>query len=125
MQVLKDYERYHVSKVSRRVVFGDPQRIQQLLRQSSSSKTINTSYVERNNATIRHLDARCNRKTYRFSKCKRNHEHQLVLCLGYYHLCRDHRTLTKRHRRPTTPFMSAGLTDHLWTMRELLEFRAD
>ncbi len=123
VQVVKEYERYHVAKVSRRVVFGDPKRIEQLLRQSPSSKTINTSYVERNNATVRHLDARCNRKTYRFSKTKDNHERQLVLSLGYYHLCRAHCTLSKRHRQPTTPFMSIGLTDHVWTMQELLEFR--
>lgn len=95
-----------------------------MLRQSSSSKTINTSYVERNNATVRHLDARCNRKTYRFSKTKDNHERQLVLSLGFYHLCRAHRTLSKRQSQPTTPFMSTEFTDHVWTMRELLEFRA-
>lgn len=124
VQVVKQYERYRVSKISRKVVFGDPRRIEQLLQESSSSQTINTSYVERNNATVRHLDARCNRKTYRFSKCKQNHQRQLVLCLGYYHLCRAHRTLmSNRSRRPTTPFMSAGFTDHILTMCELLEFR--
>lgn len=124
VQVVKEYERSRVAKISRRVVFGDPKHIEQLLQQSAPSRTINTSYVERNNATVRHLDARCNRKTYRFSKCRQNHQRQLVLCLGYYHLCRSHRTLSKRHCRPTTPFMSAGLTDHIWTMRELLQFRA-
>jgi IS1 family transposase len=123
VQVVKQYERYRVSKISQRIVFGDPQHIEQLLEQSSSSHTINTSYVERQNGTMRHLDARCNRKTYRFSKRMVNHQRQLVLSLGYYHLCRAHRTLTKRCRRPTTPFISAGLADHVWTMRELLESR--
>ena len=43
------------------MVFGDPSHIEQ---------AITTSYVERNNATVRHLDARRNRKMYRFSKCR-------------------------------------------------------
>jgi IS1 family transposase len=93
------------------------------VQQSSTSHTITTAYVERHNGTVRHLNARCNRKTYRFSKSKANHQRELVLCLGYYHLCRPHRTLSQRDRRPTTPFMSAGLTDHVWTMRELLQCR--
>jgi IS1 family transposase len=123
VQVVKEYEGYRVAKISRKVVFGDPQRIDQLLAQSSTSHTITTAYVERHNGTVRHLNARCNRKTYRFSKSKANHQRELVLCLGYYHLCRPHRTLSQRDRRPTTPFMSAGLTDHVWTMRELLQCR--
>ena len=124
VQVVKEYRGYRVANISRRVVFGDPARIDQLLAQSSTSQTINTAYVERNNGTVRHLNARCNRKTYRFSKCKHNHERELALCLGYYHLCRAHRMLSKRHGRPTTPFMSADLTHHQWTMRELLQYRA-
>ena len=42
------------------------------------------------------------------------------LSMAYYHLCRPHASLTKRFKRPTTPFMAAGLTDHVWTMLELL-----
>ena len=120
VQVVKRYERSRVADVRRRIVFGDPDRIERLLQESPGSETINTAYVERNNATIRHLDARCNRKTYRFSKCKKNHERQLALSLAYYHLCRPHRTLTTEHRKPTTPFMAARLTDHPWSMHELL-----
>lgn len=82
VQVVKRYERGRVAEVRRRVVFGDPERIGDFLQSSSISQTINTAYVERNNATIRHIDARCNRKTYRFSKCKQNHERQLNLSLA-------------------------------------------
>ena len=120
-QVVKTYKQNKLNKIDRRVVFGDPQKIEELLQSSVTSQKINTSFVERNNGTIRHMDARCNRKTYRFSKCEENHNHQLQLSLAYYHLCLPHSTLTKRCKYPTTPFMSAGLTDHVWTMRELLE----
>ena len=85
---------------------------------------INTSYVERNNGTIRHMDARCVRKTFCFSKCQENHERQLALSLSYYHHCRPHKTLMKRYGRPTTPFMAANLTDRVWSMGDLLRFKS-
>jgi len=121
VQVVKRFERGSVAKVERRVVFGDSDQVHDILKSSQVSRKINTSYVERQNCTVRHLDARCTRKTLRFSKCMRNHKRQLDLSLAYYHLCRPHRTLSKRQRRPTTPFMAASLTDCVWTMRELLE----
>jgi len=125
VQVVKKYKKYRVVGVTRRVVFGDPEKVDHILDRSTVSKAINTSYVERNNGTIRHMDARCTRKTLRFSKTKENHERQLTLSLAYYHLCRSHRTLSKRHGKPTAPFMAAGLTDHVWTMGELLGSRVE
>jgi IS1 family transposase/histone H3/H4 len=122
VQVVKRYKNYRVVKVDREIVFGDPEKVNQILGSSTVSRKINTSFVERGNNTIRHTDSRCTRKTLRFSKCKRNHHRQLVLSLAYYHLCRPHGSLTKRHGKPTTPFMAARLTDHVWTMQELLRF---
>ncbi|MCP4610363.1 MAG: IS1 family transposase [Planctomycetes bacterium] len=122
VQVVKQYKQYRVVKVSRKVVFGNSEKVERILESSSVSSKINTSFVERNNGTIRHMNARCVRKTYCFSKCQENHEHQLALSLAYYHLCRPHKSLTKRFGRPTTPFMAANLTNHVWTMGELLCF---
>jgi IS1 family transposase len=123
VQVVKQYKKYRVVKVSRKVVFGDPKKIESILAESSVSEKINTAYVERNNGTIRHMDSRCVRKTFCFSKNKINHGRQLALTLAYCHLCRPHKTLTKRHGHPTTPFMAASLTDHVWSMGELLNFK--
>lgn len=120
VQVVKQYRDYRVVKVTRNVVFGDPAQVNEILENSTVSQAINTSYIERNNGTIRHMDARCVRKTLRFSKIKENHVRQLALSLAYYHLCRPHRALSKRNARPTTPFMASGLTDRVWTMAELL-----
>jgi len=125
VHVVKEYKEYRVVRISRKVVFGDPQRVDQILGASPVSRKINTSYVERGNGTIRHIDARCNRKTFRFSKCKENHVRQLTLSLAYYHLCRAHKTLSKRHGQPTSPFMAAGITDHVWTMGEVLSCRVE
>lgn len=124
-QVVKEYKRNRVASITSRLVFGDPQRLEAVLQRSEVSHKINTSYVERTNGTVRHLDARCSRKTYRFSKCTQNHQRQLALSLTYYHLCLPHKTLTKSHGRATTPFMAAGLTDHVWTMRELLQYQPE
>ena len=123
VQVVKQYKKYRVVKVSRKVVFGDPKKIEIILAKSLVSEKINTAYVERNNGTIRHMDSRCVRKTFCFSKSKINHERQLALSLAYCHLCRPHKTLTKRHGQPTTPFMAANLTDHVWNMGELFNFK--
>ncbi|MCP4985220.1 MAG: IS1 family transposase [Colwellia sp.] len=123
VHVVKEYKENRVYKISHKVIYGDDEKISEILSNSVVSRNINTSYVERNNGTIRHMDARCSRKTYRFSKIKTNHEHQLALSLAYYHLCRPHRMLSKRYNKPTTPFMSADLTDHVWSMEELLTFK--
>jgi len=125
VQVVKKYEKSRISDVSRKIVFGTPEQVERILADSVASKKINTSHIERNNGTVRHIDSRCVRKTYRFSKIMKNHELQLQLSMAYYHLCRPHRTLTKRYGKPTTPFMAAGFTDHTWTMRELLKFKPE
>jgi len=125
VHVVKQYKGYRVVNVTRKVIFGDPTKVGEILSTSTVSRQINTSSVERGNGTIRHMDARCNRKTLRFSKCKENHERQLILSLAYYHLCRSHRTLSKRHGQPTTPFMAVGLTDHIWAMAEMLSYRVE
>ncbi len=125
VHVVKEYKSNRVYKISQKIIYGDAEKISEILNKSVVSRKINTSYVERNNGTIRHIDARCSRKTYRFSKIKENHEHQLFLSLAYYHLCRPHRMLIKRYGKPTTPFMAAGLTDHIWSMKELLTFKPE
>ncbi len=125
VHVVKEYKENRVHKISQKIIYGDATKISEILENSVVSRKINTSYVERNNGTIRHMDARCTRKTYRFSKIKENHEHQLSLSLAYYHLCRPHRMLTKRYNKPTTPFMAAGLTDHIWAMEDLLTFKPE
>ncbi len=122
VQVVKQYKQYRVVKITKRIVFGDPEKVEDILAKSSVSRKINTSYVERQNGTIRHIDARCSRKTYRFSKCEKNHVNQFELSMAYYHLCKPHATLKKRFKCPTTPFMAAGLTDHVWSMSEFLTF---
>jgi IS1 family transposase len=76
---------------------------------------ISTSYVERSNLSIRMGIRRFTRLTNAFSKKVENHAAAVALYLMHYNFCRVHRTLR------VTPAMEAKLTDHVWTITEMLE----
>jgi IS1 family transposase len=78
-------------------------------------KHISTSFVERQNLTMRMSMRRFTRLTNGFSKKVENHAHALEIHYMYYNWCRVHKTLR------VTPAMEAGLTDHVWTIEETLE----
>lgn len=136
-QVVKERERGHVIAVSTKVVFGDAKRLDACLQSLPTSQTINTSFVERENLTLRQHNRRLTRKTNGFSKELSWLEKQLWLCLAYYHLVLPHQSLRRElpMRQPTrgtgserrwqgvTPAMAAGMTHHVWTTEELLSYR--
>ena len=76
-------------------------------------KHISTSYVERQNLSMRMGMRRFTRLTNGFSKKFENHAHQVALYFMHYNYCRVHSSLR------VTPAMEAGLTDHVWTLAEL------
>lgn len=75
---------------------------------------VSTSYVERQNLTLRMQSRRFTRLTNAFSKKIDNHRHSVALHYMHYNFCRVHQTLR------CTPAMEAGLTDHVWTLEELI-----
>jgi IS1 family transposase len=75
---------------------------------------ISTSFVERQNLTMRMGMRRFTRLTNGFSKKVENHGHAVALHFMHYNFCRVHKTLR------VTPAMEAGLTDHVWTLEELV-----
>lgn len=92
-------------------VMGKPQR-----------SLISTSYVERQNLTMRMSMRRFTRLTNAFSKKAENHAHAVSLHFFFYNYCRPHATLTKAARGiKTTPAMAAGLTNHVWTIEHMLD----
>jgi hypothetical protein len=136
--VVKERENGRVVEVTTRLIYGTTQQLEAALRTSPVSSTINTYGVERNNLTVRQHSRRMSRKVNAFSKEPDYLEHQLTLAFAYYHFVIPHRGLRQRLRRtlptngrkgsrkkwkPVTPAMAAGLTDHVWTMDELLSFR--
>jgi transposase-like protein/IS1 family transposase len=82
-----------------------------------------TSHVERHNLSMRMQNRRLTRLTNAFSKKWANHDAALGLYFAVYNFVRPHGTLTKDapERQKTTPAMAAGVTDHPWTMLELLQ----
>ncbi len=78
------------------------------------TKQISTSYVERQNLTMRMSMRRFTRLTNGFSKKVENHVHALSLYFMYYNFCRIHQTLR------ITPAMAAGVTDHVWEIAEII-----
>jgi IS1 family transposase len=126
--VEKRREKGRVVEIITRVVFGTTAAVQAGLARSKASRSINTSFLERQNATDRHHNAREVRKTYTFSKDWRVHEAMTYFTMYSYNVCWDVRTLNGRddgeHWRRRTPAMAAGLADHVWTMREWITMPA-
>jgi hypothetical protein len=97
------YSPPRVSEVVKTVIIGEPDH-----------NYISTSYVERQNLTMRMAMRRFTRLTNAFSKKLANLKAALVLHFAHYNFLRVHRSLR------VTPGMEAGITDHVWTWQELL-----
>lgn len=130
--VHKEREKGRVVSVTTKVVYGRMNDILACLK--PLRQTINTSFVERMNLTLRHLVSRLHRKTLCFSKKREYLEYHLHLALAYYHFVQHHSSLRVPLPRPIptrgngspkkwkqrTPAMAAGLTNHAWSLEELL-----
>jgi IS1 family transposase len=84
------------------------------MRGNPDPRYISTSYVERQNLTMRMQMRRFTRLTNAFSKRFANHIPSLALYVMAYNFCRKHQTLG------TTPAVKAGLTDHIWGVEEII-----
>jgi hypothetical protein len=126
--VRKQRAKGRVVSVDRRVVVGCLEDVEQVLKGSVCSRTINTSFVERQHATDRGRNARKSRRTYRFSKDWEVHESMTYFTMYRYNFCWSVRTLRQRREdgrwQPRTPAMAAGLADHVWSLDEWLRFPA-
>jgi len=124
--VEKRREKGRVVEILCRIVFGTVAAVLAALGRSKVSRAINTSFVERHNATDRHRNARKARKTYRFSKAWRQHEAMTYFTMYSYNFCWPVRTLRIRGEdgqwRERTPAMAAGLADHVWSLSEWVKF---
>lgn len=123
--VRKHYDEHgHVVSVERQAVYDAGQGLARALSESAVSVVANTAFVERHNATDRHRNARKARRTYRFSKSWAVHEAMTYFTYYTYNFCWCVRTLRRKQldgtHRPCTPAMSAGLTDHVWSINQWL-----
>jgi len=105
-EAARRYSPGQVVKVTRNAVHGVPTHI-------------STSYVERQNLTLRMSQRRFTRLTNGFSKTYLNHCAAVALYVAHYNLCRVHEALR------ITPAMQLGVVDHVWTISELVEAALD
>ena len=121
VQAVKQRQHGRVVSVELRVVFGDPIKTLALFGQS-------TAYIERTHLTMRHFNSRLVRKTLAFSKELEMYRTAVAWEDICYNLTRPLKTLRlelvddpQRRWKPRSPAMAAGLTDHIWTVKELLK----
>jgi len=120
LQVVKQRKKGYVAGTRCRVIYGEASAVLALLGPS-------TAYVERTHLTSRHFNSRLSRKTLGFSKAVELHRAAVVWGDSIYNLVRPLKTLRQevsadspRYWRPRTPAMAANLTDHIWTVKELV-----
>jgi IS1 family transposase/transposase-like protein len=134
-QVVKSYRRRRLVGVKHRVVFGTQLAIEQVL--AACSWTINTAFIERLNLDIRQRVAAVGRRVNTLCQGEDGIRQQLTVYHTYYNFCLPHSSLRQPLSVPEptngsgsaklwqlcTPAMAAGLTDHVWTLQEVLMFR--
>jgi hypothetical protein len=133
--VVKTVRRRRLFRVKPRVVFGTLEAVQQRL--AAWGWQINTAFIERVNLSIRQHVAAVGRRVRTLCKGEEGLHQQLALYQMYYNFCLPHASLrlllpqpeftkglgSAKRWRPPTPAMAAGLTDHVWTLREVVLFR--
>ena len=120
-QVVKRYERRRMVETERRIVDGTPARLETLRRRSQGGGVSNTAYIERLNATFRERLAPLARRCRALARHTLTLQHGMYLIGTVYNFCTLHASLAHAGRGPT-PAMAAGITDHCWSVRELLSF---
>jgi hypothetical protein len=121
LQMVKQRDKHgRLQGIHLKAVWGNQEELVELLGTS-------TAYIERSNLTTRLFSARLTRKTLAFSKDVELHEAAVTWEDAYYNWIRPHKSLRveirddpRRNWAHRTPGMAASLTDHIWTVKELL-----
>jgi hypothetical protein len=134
-QVVKSYRRQRIVAVKHRVVFGTREAVERVL--AACGWKINTAFIERLNLDIRQRVAAVGRRVNTLCRGEEGLLDQMVLFQTYHNFVLPHAGLRQallfpeatnangsaKVWRSCTPAMAAGLTDHVWTLREVLLFR--
>lgn len=119
-QGVKRYERRRVVETDRRMVDGTPTRVETRRRRSQGDGVINTAYSERLNATFRERLAPLARRCRALAREPLTLHEGMFIVGTVYNFGTPHESLSAVQK--TTPAMAAGITDHRWTMHELLSW---
>jgi transposase-like protein len=122
-QVIKQRERRRVVAVVRRRVQGSAAALRRLLLRTQGGGVLNTAYIERLNATFRARLALLGRRTRVLARGQEVLRAGMYLIGTVYNFCTDHDSLALREGARRTPAMAAGITDHVWSVAEVLWHR--
>ena len=117
-QVIKKWKKNRVIKVEQRLKIGTSDQLKYALFHSEDSSTLNTSFIERLNLTIRRGCAYLNRKTPGHARASEPFSKNISLFKGYYNFVRPHQAL-KFGKETRTPAQQAGLVSKRLTLREI------
>jgi transposase-like protein/IS1 family transposase len=126
--VIKCRAKRRVTEVTRRMSYGQWRKAKRLIKISKGGKKLNTSFIERFNGTVRERFAPLTRKC-RYIAAKVETVHTGIYLIGsVYNFCSPHDELSKSKTKggfgfPCTPAMASSLTDHVWSVRELLTYK--
>lgn len=123
--VIKRAEKKWVVEVTRKMTRGTDEQAEQLLKASQGGNTLNTAFIERLNGTMRERLASLTRKCRHAARRIQALETGMYLIGCTYNFCCVHHELSKTQHLgyACTPAMATGLTDHLWTIQEVLTYK--
>ncbi len=106
-----------------RLVRGSGAGVVRGLRATCGSQVVSTAYIERLNATFRSRLACLGRRTRGLARQQASLEQGMYVVGVVYTFCTYHQSLTQKTGSKRTPAMAAGLSDHRWSVREVLQYR--
>lgn len=128
-QVIKQKEQHRIVGVTRHIYQGTKEAVAAVIKQTQGQGDINTAFIERINGTLRGCLNSLARRTRSLARQSETLQAGMYLVGGVYNFCTEHESL----RLPgligghqwleQTPAMASGITDHCWTVQELLSFR--
>ncbi len=137
VQVVKEYSAHATKRVVgviRRIAQGTQKQVHLLLQKTQNTTQAHVAYIERLNGTFRSRIVALIRRGRSLFRQSETLQQAMYLVGTVYNFCAPHRSLRKvlylpgngfqsRHWIPRTPAMAAGITDHIWTMQELLSYQ--
>src|SRR3989454_1948272 len=123
--VIKRTEKKRVVEITRKMAHGLLEQAEQLLQVSGGGSVLNTAFIERLNGTFRERLASLTRKS-RHAASRLQALHTGMYLIGCtYNFCCAHQELSKAKHwgMPCTPAMASGLTDHVWSIGEVLRYK--
>jgi IS1 family transposase len=128
-QVIKRYEGHRVSGVTRQICQGTKEAVADVIQRTQGQGNINTAFIERINGTFRSCLNSLARRTRSLARHSQTLQAGMYLVGSVYNFCTEHKSL----RLPgligghkwlaQTPAMASGLTDHCWSVHELLAYK--